>query len=161
MKCGAWEGLIGPYLEGRNALKGVVLIMDARHPLDRTRCATDRMVCPIEKPIHILLTKADKLTRVQQAQTLRDVRPRWRNWEQYSVQLFSSPQENRHRSRRSGDREMAGHCAGRKPVVAVKRQLAPGKSEIPNWRHRLAARKLARKAAKESPGKGGTGAKMP
>ena len=65
-----WQGLLEHYLTRRTALVGLVLIMDARRPftgLDRQMIgwfgASDR-------PIHCLLTKADKLTRQEQAKTL-------------------------------------------------------------------------------------------
>jgi len=88
---GAWEGLIGPYLEGRSPLKGIVLIMDSRHPMTELDVQLIEWFAPTEKPIHILLTKADKLTRVQQTQTLREVREAVSALgEQCSVSLFSS-----------------------------------------------------------------------
>lgn len=150
---GAWEGLIGPYLEGRNALKGVVLIMDARHPLTELDVQLIEWFAPLEKPIHILLTKADKLTRVQQAQTLRDVRAAVAELgEQCSVQLFSSLKKTGIEVAEAVIGKWLDIAPAEKPVVAVKRQLAPGEKRNPELAARLAARKLARKAAKkESP----------
>jgi GTP-binding protein len=60
-----WQELVGAYLRSRPTLAGIVVIMDARHPLtplDRQLLewlgATRRV---------LLLSKADKLTRAEQA----------------------------------------------------------------------------------------------
>lgn len=61
----AWQQLIGGYLADRRQLVGLVLIMDIRHPLtDLDRHLLD-WFRPTGKPIHILLSKADKLSRSQ------------------------------------------------------------------------------------------------
>lgn len=159
---GAWEGLIGPYLEGREPLKGIVLIMDSRHPLTDLDVQLIEWFLPTEKPVHILLTKADKLTRQQQAKTLRDVRAALSELgelgEQCTVQLFSS-------LKKTGI-EVAEAVLGKwldmapaAPLAApVKRVLAPGEKRNPELAARLAARKEAKAAQKKkAPGKGGTG----
>ncbi len=61
-----WENLLGFYLLRRAALRALVIIVDARHgltPLDRQML---RWFGETGKPVHILLTKADKLGRQQQ-----------------------------------------------------------------------------------------------
>lgn len=66
-----WGQLLEKYLTQRSNLAGLVLIMDARRPftpLDRQMIS---WFAPTGKPIHCLLTKADKLTRQEQAKTLR------------------------------------------------------------------------------------------
>jgi len=59
-----WHRAIARYLETRRSLKGVILLMDIRHPLKDF----DRQVLAwchaAGLPTHILLTKADKLKRV-------------------------------------------------------------------------------------------------
>jgi len=87
-----WEGLIGPYLSRRGPLVGLVVIMDCRRPftdLDRNLIDWFR---PTGRPIHILLSKADKLSRQDQTKVLRAVKAELANWGEgaYSVQLFSS-----------------------------------------------------------------------
>lgn len=65
-----WQGLLEHYLTRRSALAGLVLIMDARRPftdLDRQMIG---WFGHTGKPIHCLLTKADKLTRQEQVKTL-------------------------------------------------------------------------------------------
>ncbi len=157
-----WEGLIGPYLAGRGPLKGVVLIMDSRHPLTDLDVQLIEWFLPTEKPIHVLLTKADKLTRQQQAQVLRDVRAALEELgEQCTVQLFSSLKKTGIEVAEAVLGKWLGIAPPEKPVVAVKRQLAPGEKRNPELAARLAARKEAKaaKAAekKKAPGKGGTG----
>jgi GTP-binding protein len=61
-----WEGLLAPYLRYREALCGLVLIMDSRHPLTELDLQMLGWFAPTGKPIHVLLSKADKLTRQEQ-----------------------------------------------------------------------------------------------
>lgn len=86
-----WEHLLGTYLQTRQSLHGMVLIMDARHPLtplDRQMLA---WFAPTEKPVHVLLTKSDKLTRQQGQKVLKTVLAFLReSYPQCSAQLFSS-----------------------------------------------------------------------
>jgi GTP-binding protein len=86
-----WEGLLAPYLIHRSALAGLALIMDSRHPLtDLDRQMID-WFAQTGKPIHVLLSKADKLTRTEQAQVIRSVREGLATLsDRCSVQLFSS-----------------------------------------------------------------------
>lgn len=69
-----WRELIDAYLTGRQSLRGVVLIMDSRHPLkdfDRLMlqyCRDINLAC------HVLMTKVDKLSRGEAARTLLGVR---------------------------------------------------------------------------------------
>lgn len=87
-----WEGLIGPYLSQRAPLAGLVVIMDSRRPLtDLDRRLID-WFRPTGRPIHILLSKADKLSRQDQTKVLRAVKAELASWGEgsYSVQLFSS-----------------------------------------------------------------------
>ena len=69
-----WEGLLAPYLRYREPLVGLVLIMDSRHPLTELDLQMLDWFAQTGKPIHILLSKADKLTRQEQALALRSVR---------------------------------------------------------------------------------------
>ena len=87
-----WEGLIGPYLSGRDPLAGLVVIMDVRRPLTLLDRRLIDWFRPTGRPIHILLSKADKLSRQEQTKVLRAVRAELAAWGegQYSAQLFSS-----------------------------------------------------------------------
>lgn len=58
-----WQGVLAEYLERRRCLRGVILLVDIRHPLkpfDQQMLAWGGQ---IGLPIHLLLTKADKLKR--------------------------------------------------------------------------------------------------
>lgn len=86
-----WEKLLSDYLQTRESLKGLVLIMDIRHPLKSLDVQMLDWFAPTGKAIHILLTKADKLSRQQANITLKEVTLYLRKaYPQCSVQLFSS-----------------------------------------------------------------------
>jgi GTP-binding protein len=88
-----WEGLIGPYLSKREQLAGLVVIMDIRRPLTDLDLRLIDWFRPTGRPIHVLLSKADKLSRQEQTKTLRSVKAELATWGDsalYSVQLFSS-----------------------------------------------------------------------
>lgn len=87
-----WAGLIESYLKQRESLIGLVLIMDTRHPLTELDRQMIDWFAPSGKPIHVLLTKSDKLTRGPANATLLAVRKELsgRYGDQVSVQLFSS-----------------------------------------------------------------------
>ncbi|MDR2678734.1 MAG: YihA family ribosome biogenesis GTP-binding protein, partial [Zoogloeaceae bacterium] len=86
-----WGGLLGPYLKHRTPLTGLVIIMDCRHPLTERDWQMLEWFLPTGRPAHILLSKADKLSRQAQTQTLRDVRKALLHCgDAVSVQLFSS-----------------------------------------------------------------------
>ncbi|MBL6689814.1 MAG: YihA family ribosome biogenesis GTP-binding protein [Pseudomonadales bacterium] len=65
-----WQRHLEDYLRARNSLRGLVLMVDIRHPLKEF----DRMMLEwstdAELPVHILLTKADKLKRGGQQSAL-------------------------------------------------------------------------------------------
>ncbi|SCY64533.1 cell division checkpoint GTPase YihA [Nitrosospira sp. Nl5] len=86
-----WEHLLSTYLQTRESLHGMVLIMDVRHPLtplDRRMLA---WFSATGKPVHVLLTKSDKLSREQAGKIFRNVLSFLREtYPQSSVQLFSS-----------------------------------------------------------------------
>ena len=80
-----WRRLVGAYLGERAALRGIVVVMDARHaltPLDRQLLGWLG-----DARRHVLLTKADKLSRAEQRAVLSDAR---KSLPRTSVQLFSS-----------------------------------------------------------------------
>lgn len=85
-----WEELLSRYLQERSALAGMVLIMDARHPLTPLDQRMLDWFLPRGKPVHILLSKADKLSGNERAQTLRRVKQAVAAHPCVSVQLFSS-----------------------------------------------------------------------
>lgn len=86
-----WQTVLSRYLMERESLYGMVLIMDARHPLTPLDQQMLNWFLPTGKPVHVLLTKADKLSKQQAAATLRSVRAELeRTYPNCTVQLFSS-----------------------------------------------------------------------
>ncbi len=88
-----WEELLGGYLQMRAPLCGLALVMDVRHPLSELDQRMLRWFCPTGKPVHVLLTKADKLSREAAQKVLRRVEGEIGAFApNTSVQLFSSLQ---------------------------------------------------------------------
>lgn len=86
-----WVALLEHYLRKRTNLIGLVLIMDARRPLTELDMQMITWFLPTANPMHILLTKSDKLTRQEATRTLREVREAIAVYGgQITVQLFSS-----------------------------------------------------------------------
>ena len=86
-----WEGLLSEYLQTRSALAGLVVIMDTRHPLTPLDLQMLDWFAPTGKPVHILLTKSDKLSRQQATKTLLEVKAHLtERYPNFTVQLFSS-----------------------------------------------------------------------
>ncbi len=86
-----WQHLIDQYLRDRQSLHGLVLLMDIRHPLKKFDQQILNWTSIVNLPVHILLTKADKLSYSAQKNTLNQLE---KFICQYScgvrVQLFSS-----------------------------------------------------------------------
>ena len=81
-----WGELVGSYVRSRETLVGVVVLVDARHPL----MPLDRQLIAWlgdERRKLVLLTKADKLSRAEQNATLQNVRA---ELPRDDVRLFSS-----------------------------------------------------------------------
>ena len=91
-----WQKTLATYLSERSSLFGLVLIMDIRHPLTPLDQQMLEWFSLAEKPIHILLTKADKLSRESSYKVLKlvqeEINSRWGSdlGIECSVQLFSS-----------------------------------------------------------------------
>lgn len=56
-----WQRALGEYLQKRNSLKGLVVLMDIRHPLKDLDQQMIQWAVDVEIPVLVLLTKADKL----------------------------------------------------------------------------------------------------
>src|SRR5690606_25610168 len=83
-----WGELLQHYFESRKSLTGLILVVDVRRQLvefDREMLAFSSFV---GLPVHILLTKADKLKRGQAKRALLEVQQSV--GEDVGVQLFSS-----------------------------------------------------------------------
>jgi GTP-binding protein len=86
-----WDYLVGSYVAERRSLVAVIVVMDVRHPLTPLDVQLLGWLREARRPAHVLLTKADKLSRQAAQRTLARVR---RDLEEVmpgaSVQLFSS-----------------------------------------------------------------------
>jgi GTP-binding protein len=86
-----WHDLVGGYLQKRACLRGVILIMDVRHPLTELDRQLINWLRPTGVPVHILLSKSDKLGQQKANATLREVNATLaRDYVNCSAQLFSS-----------------------------------------------------------------------
>ena len=69
-----WQTLISAYLNERKSLCGMIMVMDIRHPLK----PLDKMLLSfcqsLDIPVHIVLNKADKLSRGAALQTQNQVK---------------------------------------------------------------------------------------
>jgi len=86
-----WEVLLGSYLASRRSLRALILATDARQPLTPLDKRVLAWFAATPRPVHVLMTKADKLSRqsgerqlLQTEKTLASLYPTAR------VQLFSS-----------------------------------------------------------------------
>lgn len=69
-----WQKTVNAYIRDRACLKGVVLVMDVRHPLKETDVQLLEYCSHRDLPVHILLNKADKLSRRAREETLKQVK---------------------------------------------------------------------------------------
>jgi GTP-binding protein len=89
-----WRREIDAYLKMRRSLRGVVLIVDIRHELkDFDRTMLD-FCAATELPCHVLMTKADKVSRGQASKALDALRKHFRtHGVPGTAQVFSSPEK--------------------------------------------------------------------
>jgi GTP-binding protein len=88
-----WQRHLSEYLRERRCLKGLILLMDIRHPLQEFDTTMLNWATESSMAVHILLTKADKLSRGQAGSALMSVKKEIKNAglsELVSVQTFSS-----------------------------------------------------------------------
>jgi GTP-binding protein len=84
----AWQRNMEEYLSGRLSLRGLVLLMDIRHPLQPFDELMLNWARRAGMPVHLLLTKADKLKFGAARTALLDVQRRTGG--DVGVQLFSA-----------------------------------------------------------------------
>ncbi len=85
----SWQNLIACYFGTRLSLQGVMLVMDIRHPLTEYDWQMIEWTTKKKFPVHILLTKADKLKRGPGLHALAQVKSKLNDLHM-SVQLFSA-----------------------------------------------------------------------
>lgn len=83
-----WGRLLQSYFEDRKCLGGLILVVDIRRQLLDFDQQMLELAASVDLPVHVLLTKADKLKRGQAATALLDVKKSL--GEAASVQLFSA-----------------------------------------------------------------------
>jgi GTP-binding protein len=92
-----WTRQLENYLQRRESLRGLVLMMDVRHPLQPFDQQMLGWALQASMPVHILLTKADKLKKGPAKSTLLKVRAQLKAQEELvSVQLFSALKHSGH-----------------------------------------------------------------
>ena len=86
-----WVKQLENYLQHRECLRGLILLMDVRRPLQEFDTMMLDWGLAAAMPVHVLLTKADKLKKGPAKNTLLKVRSQLApHSELVSVQLFSS-----------------------------------------------------------------------
>ena len=86
-----WHELMEKYLTKRKSLCAIILVMDVRHPLTEFDWQMVEWCQHTELPLHILLTKADKLTYGAAKNTLLQVQKELKDTNiSMTIQLFSS-----------------------------------------------------------------------
>jgi GTP-binding protein len=92
-----WQRLLGDYVQRREQLAALVLIMDSRRPFTALDVQMLEWFAPTGKPIHCILTKADKLNRTESTTALRQSRKVLESYVDedgngfpFTVQLFSA-----------------------------------------------------------------------
>jgi len=86
-----WRGEIDAYLKMRRSLRGIVLIVDIRHELKEFDATMLQFCADTQLPCHVLLTKADKISRSQAQKALDAMRKHFRdNNVPGTAQVFSS-----------------------------------------------------------------------
>lgn len=101
-----WQKHLAHYLEIRQCLRGLILLMDIRHPLKDLDLMMVDWALNRELPVHILLTKADKLSKSDAKNSAIKVRKYYELAPHLiSVQTFSS-------SKREGLEELINRLNG-------------------------------------------------
>ncbi len=90
-----WLQNTNEYLKVRECLKGLVVLMDIRHPLKDSDQQLITWAVDCQLPLHVLLTKSDKLKSGARMRTLREVKTYLEQFgDMVTIQLFSSLDRN-------------------------------------------------------------------
>jgi GTP-binding protein len=133
-----WAKVLPAYLSERPSLHGLVLIMDARHPMTDLDRAMLEWFEPTGRPAHVLLSKSDKLARGEAKRTLAAIAKQLHAIApNYSAQLFSSlslagvPEARAVLSGWIDVREAAGTSHGEGPTGGAHKQKPRAEGEKP------------------------------
>jgi GTP-binding protein len=89
-----WQRALGEYLQMRNSLKGLVVLMDIRHPLKDLDHQMIQWAVDVGTPVMLLLTKADKLASGARQAQIKMVREAVKEFMgDIQVEAFSSPKK--------------------------------------------------------------------
>jgi GTP-binding protein len=114
-----WKLLVGTYVAERSSLAAVVVVMDVRHPLTQLDRTLLEWLKVAGRDAHVLLTKADKLSKQAAARALATARRDLMEvFPAATIQLFSS-------LKREGVEEAAKRIAG----FTAHKNKAPPKGE--------------------------------
>lgn len=69
-----WQAALGGYIQRRESLKGIVMVMDIRHPLGDNDWTLIDLQQQGHAELHVMLTKADKLSKSARQRALESVR---------------------------------------------------------------------------------------
>ena len=110
-----WGALVEAYFAGRRSLAGVMLTVDARRRLTDFDRQMLSFAASVDVPVHILLTKADKLKKGKAAAALQQVKKEL--GDSASVQLFSATRKQGVEEARTVLETFLGSDAGSDPRV--------------------------------------------
>ena len=82
-----WDELISDYFRTRDALEGVFLIIDSRRMITQMDHIFLDFYLPLDKSLHVILTKADKLKKLERMEALQNTETSLGNVA--TIQLFS------------------------------------------------------------------------
>ena len=100
-----WQQEMTSYILHRECLKGIVLLMDIRHPLTDLDRAMIELAVQGDRELHIILSKADKLKIGARKKTLMEMNNKLRGLTiPWSIQIFSAV-------KKEGIRELKQHLA--------------------------------------------------
>lgn len=93
-----WNKQLENYLRQRESLRGLVLLMDSRRPMQPFDEQMLQWALTANMPVHILLTKADKLKKGPAKSTLLKLRSQLAQYkDSVSIQLFSALKHTGHK----------------------------------------------------------------
>jgi GTP-binding protein len=85
-----WDKLLSSYLQSRESLQGLCLVMDSRHPLKDFDIHILDWALSANLPTHILLSKADKLNKTEKIKLLDVMKKNINDSGLITYQLFSA-----------------------------------------------------------------------
>jgi len=85
-----WQQMLHAYLEEREPLKALIVIMDIRHPLKDLDETMIGWAIDSNLWVHLVLNKVDKVSQNEAHQTWFKVKKKYENYQMVTTQLFSA-----------------------------------------------------------------------